>query len=63
MASIVFSHPAEPHTSVGHPRGSPPPVISLRPAMSVGISGGKDARLDFVSCVKTFRGTLSGVGG
>ena len=36
MPSMVFPHPALPHTSVGRPVGSPPPVISSRPVMPVG---------------------------
>jgi hypothetical protein len=31
--------PAPPHTSVGRPRGNPPPVISSRPWMPVGHLG------------------------
>src|ERR1017187_1396766 len=38
-ASSVLPHPAPPHTSVGRPRGNPPPVISSRPWMPVGHLG------------------------
>jgi len=32
-------HPAEPHTSDGRPRGSPPPVISSKPLIPVALLG------------------------
>src|SRR5689334_9232137 len=35
MAKRVLPAPALPHTSVGRPAGSPPPVISSKPAMPV----------------------------
>src|SRR5579863_7074192 len=35
----VLPHPAPPQTSVGRPRGNPPPVISSRPWMPVGHLG------------------------
>src|SRR5580704_11490843 len=38
-ANNVLPHPAPPHTSVGRPRGNPPPVISSRPWMPVGHLG------------------------
>src|SRR6185436_6411313 len=38
-ANSVLPQPAPPHTSVGRPRGNPPPVISSRPWMPVGHLG------------------------
>src|SRR5271156_1853636 len=38
-ASSVLPQPAPPQTSVGRPRGSPPPVISSRPWIPVGHLG------------------------
>src|SRR5260221_3728583 len=38
-ASSVLPQPAPPQTSVGRPRGRPPPVISSRPWMPVGHCG------------------------
>ena len=39
IANSVFPQPAEPATSVGRPRGSPPPVISSRPRIPLGHLG------------------------
>src|SRR4051812_37913272 len=36
MARRVLPQPGPPHTSVGRPRGKPPPVTSSRPWMPVG---------------------------
>src|SRR5882672_6636199 len=38
-ANRVLPQPAPPQTSVGRPRGNPPPVISSRPWMPVGHLG------------------------
>src|SRR5450432_2814099 len=48
-ASSVLPQPAPPQTSVGRPRGSPPPVISSSPRMPVGHLGrvfAEDASLE-----------------
>src|SRR5271169_2560263 len=42
-ANSVLPQPAPPHTSVGRPRGNPPPVISSRPWMPVGHLGKRAA--------------------
>ena len=34
-AKSVLPHPGPPHTSVGRPSGSPPPVISSKPSIPV----------------------------
>ena len=39
----VLPHPGPPHTSVGRPSGSPPPVISSKPSMPVGTLARGDA--------------------
>ena len=39
MASSVLPQPAGPQTSVGRPRGRPPPVTSSSPLMPVGAFG------------------------
>ena len=39
IASSVLPQPGPPHTSVGRPFGSPPPVISSRPSIPVGAFG------------------------
>ena len=39
IAKSVFPHPGPPHTSVGRPRGRPPPVISSRPRTPEGAFG------------------------
>src|SRR6476659_11218858 len=39
IASKVLPQPALPQTSVGRPRGRPPPVISSSPSMPVGALG------------------------
>jgi hypothetical protein len=37
VANNDLPHPAEPQTSVGLPAGNPPPVISSKPGMPVGL--------------------------
>jgi hypothetical protein len=39
----VLPHPAEPHTSVGRPRGSPPSVTWSKPVIPVGHLGSAPA--------------------
>ena len=44
IASSVLPQPAGPQTSVGRPRGRPPPVTSSRPLMPVGVFGSSASR-------------------
>jgi hypothetical protein len=37
VANSDLPQPAEPQTSVGLPAGNPPPVISSKPGMPVGV--------------------------
>ena len=57
MASSVLPQPAVPQTSVGRPRGKPPPVISSRPSIPVGalakaVKGALDRFIRFAITLK-----------
>ncbi len=58
-ANMVLPQPGPPHTRVGRPRGTPPPVISSNPRMPVAALGKVRSRMFCLAIVE--KGRAGGV--